>query len=288
MSASGIDSVTSLNAGGVQTQSANGGIPVSSLSGGVSTMSSSYGGITCYKKACDSGYYLDQPSSTYFTQTSTPGTIDLTCYKATGCKAGYYNGGSSYDYHGFKCSPCTYSCSSGYTLGKTSSSCGSGYTYKSTSATTQTGCPSKTCGKCTAKTCSDYGLYSSSQSGMSCSSISKDPNLTCYSCTEECKYKVSVSESGSGSTTVTYTASLDSRKWSHPEITVTVNVYIVNNDGAQSGYKTVTIKIPLNSQTGKGSISVNPASEHTADWYINSVSPTSYGDGNGINCTISY
>ena len=123
MSASGIDSVTSLNAGGAQTQSANGGIQVSSLSGDVSTMSSSYGGITCYKKACSTDYYLEAPSTSYFTRTSTTGTIGLTCYKATGCKSGYYNGGSSHDYHGFKCSPCTYSCPPGYS---TSVTCGSG------------------------------------------------------------------------------------------------------------------------------------------------------------------
>lgn len=218
------------------------------------------------------------------------GTIDLTCYKATGCKAGYYNGGSSYDYHGFKCSPCTYSCSSGYTLGKTSSSCGSGYTYKSTSATTQTGCPSKTCGKCTAKTCSDYGLYSSSQSGMSCSSISKDSNLTCYSCTEECKFKVSVSESPEGVHTNRYTASLDSSKWSHPEITVTLGVYVVDTtNGDNTGVKTVTIKIPYYSQSGSSTLSISSSgTQYFSNWDINSVSPTSYGDGNGINCTISY
>ena len=104
MSASGIDSVTSLNAGGVQTQSANGGIQVSSLSGGVSTMSSSYGGITCYKKACSTDYYLDAPSTSYFTRTSTTGTIGLTCYKATGCASGYYHGGTEHNYHGYYCS----------------------------------------------------------------------------------------------------------------------------------------------------------------------------------------
>ena len=111
----------------------------------------SSGGMTCYKAACSSGYYLDAPNSTYFTSTSTTGTIGLTCYKATGCKSGYYNGGSSYDYHGYKCSKCTYTCPSGYSTSTTSSSCGSGYTYSSTSATTQSGCSSKTCGMCEKK-----------------------------------------------------------------------------------------------------------------------------------------
>ena len=68
---------------------------------------SSSGGITCYKAACSSGYYLDAPNSTYFTSTSTTGTIGLTCYKATGCKDGYAEDGDTSGpgatYHGMKC-----------------------------------------------------------------------------------------------------------------------------------------------------------------------------------------
>ena len=144
MSVSNVSDVNSLT-DGKSAQSTSGNTQVVSLSGGVSTMSSS-GGITCYKAACSSGYYLDAPNSTYFTSSSTTGTIGLTCYKATGCKDGYYNGGSSYDYHGYKCSKCTYTCPSGYY--ESTTSCGEGYTYQSTSATTQTGCSPRTCGKC--------------------------------------------------------------------------------------------------------------------------------------------
>ena len=181
MSVSDVGSVTPLSKG-VSTQSVNGNNQVVSLDGGVSTMGSS-GGITCYKAACSSGYYLDAPNSTYFTYTSTSGTIGLTCYKATGCKSGYYNGGSSYDYHGYKCSKCTYSCPDGYSTGTTS--CSSGYILDQETITKdQSACPASTtqCGKCIAKTCSDYGLYSSSQSGKHCSTVSKDPGLTCYDC----------------------------------------------------------------------------------------------------------
>ena len=144
MSAGGSDNVGALSRG-ASTQSANSNAQVVSLNGGVSTMGSS-GGMTCYKAACDSGYYLDTPNSTYFKSTSKTGTIGLTCYKATGCQSGYYNGGSSQDYHGYKCSKCTYSCPSGYYEATTS--CPEGYTFQSTSATTQSGCAAKTCGKC--------------------------------------------------------------------------------------------------------------------------------------------
>ena len=167
----------------VYTQSANSNAQVVSLNGGVSTMGSS-GGMTCYKAACSSGYYLDAPNSTYFKSTSKTGTIGLTCYKAIGCQSGYYNGGSSQDYHGYKCSKCTYSCPPGYS---TSVTCGAGYI--KTSATkvkdqNVSTCPtsSEQCYKCVAKTCSDYGLYSSRQSGKHCSTVSKDPSLTCYDC----------------------------------------------------------------------------------------------------------
>ena len=91
MSASGIDSVTSLNAGGVQTQSANGEIQISSLSGGVSTMSS--GSATkCYKKkSCtEGGYYSSEPDG----YTCEPFRYNgYTCYKncIEGCPEGYYD-----------------------------------------------------------------------------------------------------------------------------------------------------------------------------------------------------
>ena len=107
MSVSNVSDVNSLTEG-KSTQSTSGNTQVVSLSGGVSTMGSS-GGITCYKAACSSGYYLDAPNSTYFTSTSTTGTIGLTCYKATGCKDGYAEDGDTSGpgatYHGMKCYP---------------------------------------------------------------------------------------------------------------------------------------------------------------------------------------
>ena len=190
MSSSGIDSVTSLNAGGVQTQSANGGIPVSSLSGGVSTMSSSYGGITCYKAACDSGYYLDAPyPSYYFSSTSKSGTLNLTCYKVNGCASGYYSGGSGASYHGTTCTQCSYVCPTNYYAK------GSTWTdYKLTSTCTPKICngdssqklSSNDCCTRTSKTCTDYSSsYKSSQpSGQNCTKVTPRSGLTCY---KDCK-----------------------------------------------------------------------------------------------------
>ena len=156
-----------LNASGtIDAQSASSGISASGLGAdsgagisakssgsgnySVSTMGTS-GGMTCYKKACPDGYYLDAPNSTYFEYTTSTGPVELTCYKATGCKDGYYNGGSSYNYHEYMCSRCTYSCPSGYSTSTTSSSCKGGYTFESTSAITQNGCAPQTCGKCEKK-----------------------------------------------------------------------------------------------------------------------------------------
>ena len=182
MSVSDVGSVTPLSKG-VSTQSVNGNNQVVSLDGGVSTMGSS-GGITCYKAACSSGYYLDAPNSTYFTSTSKSGTLGLTCYKATGCKSGYYNGGSSYDYHGYKCSKCTYSCPSGYY------EAGSTWTnYKLTSDSAYKVCNgdssqknSEKCYKRTYKTCTDYdSIYKSSiPSGQTCTPTYPRSGLTCY------------------------------------------------------------------------------------------------------------
>ena len=76
MSVSNVSDINSLT-DGKSAQSTSGNTQVVSLSGGVSTMGSS-GGITCYKAACSSGYYLDEPNSTYFTSTSTTGTIVIT------------------------------------------------------------------------------------------------------------------------------------------------------------------------------------------------------------------
>ena len=113
LSASNVSDVTSLT-DGKSVQSTSGDTQVVSLSGGVSTMGSS-GGMTCYKAACPSGYYLDAPNSTYFTFTSTTGTIGLTYYKATGCKDGYSteaSGSAVASYHDFKCYEVLYDCKS--------------------------------------------------------------------------------------------------------------------------------------------------------------------------------
>ena len=124
-----------LNASGtIDAQSASSGISASGLSAdsgagisakssgsgnySVSTMGTS-GGMTCYKKACDSGYYLDAPDSTAFKSTSTTGAAGLTCYKATGCKDGYTSTGkgAKYSWHGMNCNRETtyYLCRTSYT-----------------------------------------------------------------------------------------------------------------------------------------------------------------------------
>ena len=124
-----------LNASGtIDAQSASSGISASGLGAdsgagisakssgsgnySVSTMGTS-GGMTCYKKACDSGYYLDAPDSTAFKSTSTTGAAGLTCYKATGCKDGYTSTGKGekYSWHGMNCNRETtyYLCRTSYT-----------------------------------------------------------------------------------------------------------------------------------------------------------------------------
>ena len=130
-----------LNASGtIDAQSASSGISASGLGAdsgagisakssgsgnySVSTMGTS-GGMTCYKKACPDGYYLDAPNSTAFKSTSTTGAARLTCYKATGCKDGYsFTGkGAKYSWHGMNCNRETtyYLCSTSYTGTRTQS-----------------------------------------------------------------------------------------------------------------------------------------------------------------------
>ena len=147
-------------AGGLSSMSANGSLSSMSANGNLSTMSGNYsistmgsnGGMTCYKKACPNGGYLDEPNSTYFMSSQKGGTLGLTCYNATSCASGYSeNGaGASYSYHSdITCKKCTYSCPSGYSFTTKSSDCSSSQTFKTTSATTQSGCtPNNECGKC--------------------------------------------------------------------------------------------------------------------------------------------
>ena len=141
-----------LNASGtVDAQSASSGISASGLSAdsgagisakssgsgnySVSTMGTS-GGMTCYKKACPDGYYLDAPNSTYFEYTTSTGPIELTCYKATGCKDGYATtgiGSAVASYHGFSCYEVPFDCKGwAEANGKASGIVWSSYTTSST------------------------------------------------------------------------------------------------------------------------------------------------------------
>ena len=141
-----------LNASGtIDAQSASSGISASGLSAdsgagisakssgsgnySVSTMGTS-GGMTCYKKACPDGYYLDAPNSTAFKSTSTTGPVELTCYKATGCKDGYATtgiGSAVASYHGFSCYEVPFDCKGwAEANGKASGIVWSSYTTSST------------------------------------------------------------------------------------------------------------------------------------------------------------
>ena len=141
-----------LNASGtIDAQSASSGISASGLSAdsgagisakssgsgnySVSTMGTS-GGMTCYKKACPDGYYLDAPNSTYFEYTTSTGPVELTCYKATGCKDGYATtgiGSAVASYHGFSCYEVPFDCKGwAEANGKASGIVWSSYTTSST------------------------------------------------------------------------------------------------------------------------------------------------------------
>ena len=141
-----------LNASGtIDAQSASSGISASGLGAdsganisakssgsgnySVSTMGTS-GGMTCYKKACPDGYYLDAPNSTYFEYTTSTGPVELTCYKATGCKDGYATtgiGSAVASYHGFSCYEVPFDCKGwAEANGKASGIVWSSYTTSST------------------------------------------------------------------------------------------------------------------------------------------------------------
>ena len=167
-------------ANGLSSMSANGSLSSMSANGNLSTMSGNYsistmaanGGMTCYKKACPNGGYLDEPGSA-FTKSRSDGTLGLDCWNATGCSSYYASNasGTKYEYHGtvcyrktcadggysdktqsgkhcsqvsyaglqcYDCHTPDYYCPSGYQ----SSSCGTGYT--------QTGTTSKKCKDCSA------------------------------------------------------------------------------------------------------------------------------------------
>ena len=137
--------------GTIDAQSASSGISASGLSAdsgagisakssgsgnySVSTMGTS-GGMTCYKKACPDGYYLDAPNSTYFEYTTSTGPVELTCYKATGCKDGYATtgiGSAVASYHGFSCYEVPFDCKGwAEANGKASGIVWSSYTTSST------------------------------------------------------------------------------------------------------------------------------------------------------------
>ena len=135
ISASGANS--GISASGLSADSGAGISAKSSGSGNysVSTMGTS-GGMTCYKKACPDGYYLDAPNSTYFEYTTSTGPVELTCYKATGCKDGYATtgiGSAVASYHGFSCYEVPFDCKGwAEANGKASGIVWSSYTTSST------------------------------------------------------------------------------------------------------------------------------------------------------------
>ena len=64
--------------------------------------------LACYKAGCESGYYVERPSSSIFIEKqSSTEKHGLPCFKAVGCKAGFttekIDGAESYTYHGFTC-----------------------------------------------------------------------------------------------------------------------------------------------------------------------------------------
>ena len=128
---------SSISASGLSADSGAGISAKSSGSGNysVSTMGTS-GGMTCYKKACPDGYYLDAPNSTYFEYTTSTGPVELTCYKATGCKDGYATtgiGSAVASYHGFSCYEVPFDCKGwAEANGKASGIVWSSYTTSST------------------------------------------------------------------------------------------------------------------------------------------------------------
>ena len=143
----------------------------------------------------------------------------------------------------------------------------------------------------TAKTCSDEGYFSSCSSGQTCTDTFTTPcgNACCKSCkNEDCYYKVSVEERiGNTSATKIFVASLDSHKWSHPAISVTIRIW-VNTQSGGGNYRAVTATIPVGSQSGSGSLTLSNSDDFYSDWYIESVSPSSYDYGNGTTCTVSF
>ena len=74
--------------------------------------------LACYKAGCESGYYVERPSSSIFIEKqSSTEKHGLPCFKAVGCKAGFttekIDGAESYTYHGFTCYK-QEECSDGY------------------------------------------------------------------------------------------------------------------------------------------------------------------------------
>ena len=194
--------------------SANGSLSSMSANGNLSTMSGNYsistmgsnGGMTCYKKACDPGYYLDAPSTSYFKRTSSTGTLGLTCWKTTGCASGYSENatGTAHPYKDRTCKQCVYTCPDGYQ----SSKCGTGY-YKSDIAakycigdSSQTNGTCYECKQCSYSCSSGYTLgltsssCSSSQTFSSVDATSQNgcPKKTCGKCesSKPIYYKVRV------------------------------------------------------------------------------------------------
>ena len=90
--------------------------------------------LACYKAGCESGYYVERPSSSIFIEKqSSTEKHGLPCFKAVGCKAGFttekIDGAESYTYHGFTCYK-QEECPDGYFKDKPNTSY---FTYKTSS-----------------------------------------------------------------------------------------------------------------------------------------------------------
>ena len=178
-------------AGGLSSMSANGSLSSMSANGNLSTMSGNYsistmgsnGGMTCYKKACKSGYYLDAPSTSYFKRTSSTGTLGLTCWKTTGCASGYSENatGTAHSYNDRTCKQCIYTCPSGYQSAK----CSTGYYQSKTAAKYCIGDSSQTNGTCyECKQCS-YSCSSGYTLGLTSSSCSSSQTFSSVDATSQ-------------------------------------------------------------------------------------------------------
>ena len=181
-------------AGGLSSMSANGSLSSMSANGNLSTMSGNYsistmgsnGGMTCYKKACPNGGYLDEPGSA-FTKSRSDGTLGLDCWNATGCSSYYASNasGTKYEYHGTVCYRKT--CADGGYSDKTQSG-------KHCSPVSYAGLQCYACEECEWACPDDYdsskcgtGYYQTGTSPRYCVDDHSQTSGTCYAC-EKCEW----------------------------------------------------------------------------------------------------